>query len=227
MQSFSNPDYIKTEKDALELHKTLYKSVYPKSLHGPFGDLSPGSCDRMIRKVTENRFYYIYQYAQLLGAEHIVLHHGYVPNTNTYRGWLNRSISFWNKFLEDKDPNITFYLENLLEVDATLLREVIRGVDRPNLKVCLDVGHAFCHGKIPIEKWIEDLGELIGYVHLHDNLGDQDAHLSIGQGRLPFDQICYSLERVAPEAIWALEVGAQNLEDSLFWLESHGYFPSR
>lgn len=225
MQSFSNPDYPLQEKDGLKLHKSLYESIYPKSLHGPFGDLSPGSCDRLIRKVTKERFNYIYKYAQLLGAEHIVLHHGYIPNTNSRSGWLNRSIEFWLEFLTDKDPGINFYLENLLENDSSLLGEVLRSVNHPNLKACLDVGHAFCHGKISVEKWIEDLGDLIGYVHLHDNLGDRDTHLALGEGRIPLDQVCYSLERLAPKSIWALEVGVQNLEDSLFWLESHGYFP--
>lgn len=225
IQSFSNPDYPSERKDAIGYHIDVYDGVFPRSLHGPFGDLSPGSCDQLIRQVTKKRFEFAYHNAQRLQVQHIVLHHGYIPNTNTYNGWLKRSVQFWEEFLRDKDADVTFYLENLLELDPKLLAEVVRTVDHPNLRVCLDLGHAFCHSKHPVQYWVEELGELIGYVHFHDNLGDQDAHLSLGQGRLALDQICYTLERVAPEAIWALEVGPENLEDSLFWLESHGYLP--
>ena len=225
VQSFSNPEYPVEHPDALETHETFYRSISPRSLHGPFGDLSPGSCDRLIQQVTKDRFEFAYEQAINLRAKHVVLHHGYIPNTNTYKGWLNRSVGFWEEFLENKDSSITFYLENLLEHDPKLLKEVLLTFDHPNLKACLDVGHAFCHSKHPVQYWVEELGELIGYVHLHDNLGDQDTHLSLGQGRIPLDQVCYLLERVAPDAIWALEVGPQNLEDSLFWLESHGYLP--
>ncbi|MCK9526057.1 MAG: sugar phosphate isomerase/epimerase [Limnochordia bacterium] len=223
IQSFSNPDYPSLNPSGASLHHAYYDEVETKALHGPFGDLSPGSCDARIRQVTRERFEFAYTNARKLGAKHVVLHHGYIPNTNTYGGWLRRSIEFWDEFLSSKSTEVTFYLENLLEVDANLIGEVLRKVDHPNLKACLDLGHAFCHGKIPVRKWVEDLGSLIGYVHFHDNLGDQDSHLSLGKGRLPLDEICYILEQVSPEAIWALEVGPENLEDSLFWLETHGY----
>ncbi|HKM42615.1 MAG TPA: sugar phosphate isomerase/epimerase family protein [Limnochordia bacterium] len=226
IQSFSNPEYPSFDPNGVALHHAHYDSVEPKALHGPFGDLSFGSCDALIRNVTRDRFEFAYSHALKLGVKHVVLHHGYIPNTNTYGGWLRRSVDFWNDFLSAKSTDVTFYLENLLEVDAELIRDVLRTVDHPNLKACLDLGHAFCHGKIPIKKWIGDLGERIGYVHFHDNLGDQDSHLSLGEGRLPLDEICYTLEQVSPDAIWALEVGPENLEDSLFWLESHGYLPS-
>lgn len=226
IQAFSNPDYPVRDPNGVAEHQSKYKSVAPRSLHGPFGDLSPGSCDRLIRQVTRERFAFAYECALILGANQVVLHHGYVPGTNTYGGWLRRSTEFWVSFLAAKDPQITFYLENLLESDPKLIGEVVGQINHPNLKICLDVGHAFCHGKIPLERWIEELGGLIGYVHLHDNDGDQDDHLALGEGRIPLDQICYTLERLAPEATWALEVGPESLEDSLFWLETHGYLPS-
>lgn len=226
IQAFSNPEYPNLNPDGLALHHKHYDAISPKALHGPFGDLSFGSCDALIQKVTRDRFEFAYGKAVELGAQHVVLHHGYVPHTNTYGGWLRRSVKFWEDFLATKSPDVTFYLENLLEVDAELIGDVLQAVNHPNLKACLDLGHAFCHGKTSLKKWIEVLGDGIGYVHFHDNLGDQDAHLSLGEGRLPLDEICYLLEQVTPEVIWALEVGPENLEDSLFWLETHGYSPS-
>lgn len=225
MQSFTNPEYLSRNEAGVEYHLSQYSGILPRSLHGPFGDLSPGSCDRLIREVTKKRFEFAYKYARLVGANQVVLHHGYVPGTNTPRAWLRRNLEFWDEFLADKDPEVIFYLENLLEPDPSLLGEVVREINRPNLAVCLDIGHAFCHGKAPLEQWVEELGELIGYVHLHDNHGTVDEHLALGEGRIPLDEICYALERKAPDATWALEVGPDGLEDSVFWLESHGYLP--
>lgn len=224
IQSFSHPDYLLKDDQGLDKHKRFYGKISPKALHGPFADLSPGSPDRLIREVTKKRFEFAHKYARLLGATHIILHHGYVPGTSGYRGWLKRSLQFWQDFLADKSPEIVFYLENLLEPDGELMGEVVSQADHPNLRICFDVGHAFCHGKIPLEQWVKDLGPLIGYVHLHDNNGDVDAHLSLGEGKLPLDQTCYALKRHAPKALWALEVGPTNLADSVFWLERHGYF---
>lgn len=223
IQAFSNPDYPTRNPNGVQDHLVTYKAIFPRSLHAPFGDLSPGSCDSLIRKVTRERFEFAYEYAVKLEAKQVVFHHGYVPGTNTFQAWLRRSREFWASFLEDKDPGITFYMENLLEEDPCLIGAVVRAVDHPNLKVCLDIGHAFCHGKVALEEWIEQLGDQIGYVHFHDNNGDQDEHLSLGQGRIPLEQVCLGLERFAPKATWALEVGPENLEDSLLWLENHGY----
>lgn len=226
IQAFSNPDYPMRNPNGVQEHLNFYQGVFPRSLHAPFGDLSPGSCDRLIREVTRERFEFAYQYALKLGAKQIVIHHGHVPGTNSFQAWFRRSREFWTSFLADKDPEVNFYLENLLEQDADLIVAVLKGVNHPNLKACLDLGHAFCHGKIPLEHWVEQLGDLIGYVHFHDNNGDQDEHLALGQGRAPLEKICASLESLAPEATWALEVGPENLEDSLAWLDSHGYLPS-
>lgn len=223
IQAFSNPDYPKQNPKALQEHLVSYELISPRSLHAPFGDLSPGSCDRLIREVTRERFEFAYEHALKLQASHIVFHHGYVPGTNTFQAWLRRSREFWVSFLEQKDPEINFYIENLLEEDPELIAEVVQEVNRPNFKVCLDLGHAFCHGKVSVQTWVEQLGGLIGYVHLHDNNGEQDEHLSLGQGRIPLDEVCTNLERFAPEAIWALEVGPESLEDSLRWLETSGY----
>ena len=224
IQSFSNPDYPLRNPQGVHEHRNSYEQVAIRALHGPFGDLSPGSCDRLIREVTRERFEFAYHYAKLFHVSHIILHHGYVPGTNSYRGWLDRSLEFWNRFLSEKDEDICFHLENLLEPDPQLLADVVRQVNKPNLKVCLDVGHAHCHGKISVQQWVEELGELIGYVHLHDNHGDVDEHLTLGEGNIALDEVCYVLERRAPKAVWALEVGPKQLERSLFWLETHGYW---
>jgi sugar phosphate isomerase/epimerase len=94
-------------------------------------------------------------------------------------------MEFWHDFLSDKDPNIRIHLENMLELDPELISDVVRSIDRANLDINLDIGHAHCNSNTPVIKWIERLGSQIGYVHLHDNHGQSDEHLGLGPVRSP------------------------------------------
>lgn len=223
MQAFANPDYEENSPDAVLRHNEMYADIMPRALHGPFADLSMGSSDRLIRQVTYERFVYAHERAVQLGADHIVLHHGYVPGTNTPGGWLRRSVELWEQFFQEVDVQANIYLENLLEDDPELLIDVVRTIDRDSLGICLDIGHAHCNSKLPVVDWIVRAGDLIGYVHLHDNHGRNDEHLSLGAGSLPLDEVCSALEQYCPDAIWALEVGPDNAVDSVFWLDNRGY----
>lgn len=73
-----------------------------------------------------------------------------------------------------------------------------------------------------MREWIEALGGQIGYVHLHDNRGDEDEHLGLGSGTIPMREVCAALERQSPEAIWAMEIKVPYLEESVDWLGSVG-----
>jgi sugar phosphate isomerase/epimerase len=223
MQAFANPEHEVGTPEAVAQHRDAYGDIQPRALHGPFADLSMGSSDRLIRKVTYDRFQYAHQRAVDLGAAFLVLHHGYVPGTNTYGGWLRRSVKLWERFFEETDVQVEIFLENLLEEDPDLLMDVVEAVDRRQVRLCLDVGHAHCHSRVPVTDWIRKAGHLIGYVHLHDNHGRSDDHLALGAGAMPLDEICSALEEYCPDAVWALEVGPDNTAHSVFWLDNRGY----
>ena len=66
-------------------------------------------------------------------------------------------------------------------VAATL--EFLRQVDHPNLYLLFDLGHAQISGEDPVAA-IESAGSRLGYVHLDDNDGCGDLHLSLLDGVL-------------------------------------------
>ena len=66
-------------------------------------------------------------------------------------------------------------------VAATL--EFLRQVDHPNLYLLFDLGHAQISGEDPVAA-IESAGSRLGYVHLDDNDGRGDHHLSLLDGVL-------------------------------------------
>ncbi len=85
-----------------------------------------------------------------------------------------------------------------------------------------DVGHAHCNSHTPVLKWIEALGNRIGYVHLHDNHGEADEHLGLGQETIPMLEVCHALNECAPNAICAIEAEGDGLVVSLRWLCNNG-----
>ena len=157
------------------------------------------------------------------GAAHLIFHHGYVPHTSPSQGWIKRSVQFWQDFLEDKDGTIHIHLENMLEWDPGLILEVVSSINRPILDINLDIGHTHCNSKTPTVKWIEQLGNHIGYTHLHDNRGEEDEHLGLGQGTIPMRDACLALNELAPQAIWAIEAEGEGLKQSLEWLGENGF----
>ncbi len=223
IQEFHDPR--KTIKDSLihDKYGGLARDVSPIALHGCFWDLCPGSTDAMVREVAGKRFEQSYEAALKTNAAHVVYHHGYVPGTTGHEAWIRQCASFWQGFTSGKPNTMHFYIENMLEQDAELLLQVVRRIDRENVRALLDIGHAHCNSPADVLSWIDVLGNSIGYVHLHDNNGKSDEHLSLGVGTMPMLDVCNALEERAPDAIWTIETYPGSVLGSLQWLGTHGF----
>jgi sugar phosphate isomerase/epimerase len=58
---------------------------------------------------------------------------------------------------------------------------------------------------VSLEEWFTALGSYIVESHLHDNHGQADEHLPVGEGEIDFQQGDRFAERYAPQAVWTLE----------------------
>lgn len=84
---------------------------------------------------------------------------------------------------------------------------LIKDVNHPCLKMCFDTGHAFLLG--------EDLGnsvrligkELLKAIHVHDNLGDSDAHLAPYDGIINWSDFAEGLYDIDFDGVFSLETG--------------------
>lgn len=81
-------------------------------------------------------------------------------------------------------------VENLDETPQEL-RKVIDAV--PDLRYCLDVGHAHLDRRVDGGRtYLETLGDRLGLVHLHDNHGghgkEGDEHLAFGKGTIDLER---------------------------------------
>lgn len=74
-------------------------------------------------------------------------------------------------------PGFPFFLGKTAEA----LADIVSGTD---LGICFDIGHAHTMGQI--EAMVETFGDRIVNVHIHDNHGQKDEHLTIGDGDIDF-----------------------------------------
>jgi len=107
------------------------------------------------------------------------------------------------------------------------------GVNDPRLKVCLDIGHAHANSVMPVEQWIETLGDKIAYYHLHNNNGkknipghNDDEHLGLNHGTINIASVLEKAEQYSPNAIWNLESSIQYHLEDIETLKSLGYIKS-
>ena len=96
--------------------------------------------------------------------------------------------AFWPEVLE-RFPDITVCLENTYEPHPALFRQIMKKVNHPRLRVCLDVAHANVFSEDRPERWFRQLGPWIEHMHWNDNRGDRDNHLAIGDGTVRWSEV--------------------------------------
>jgi len=79
----------------------------------------------------------------------------------------------------------------------------------PDLRFCLDIGHANLFSNDPVE-FVTAFGDRLGHVHIHDNNGgdseDFDIHLSPGEGSIDFERVFKALKSVDYHETMTLEL---------------------
>ena len=101
-------------------------------------------------------------------------------------------------------------------IPCVYYRDVYKQVEHPNFKLCLDMGHAHCYSEISVLEWAQELAPYIGHVHVHDNAGDRDAHLGLGKGTLPYQEVLRILPN-SEKRTWTIECSRK--EDVLLCLQ--------
>ena len=120
------------------------------------------------------------------------------------------------------DDSMTVFIENVEDEDPEVFVQIFKGIDSPKIRCCFDIGHAYFNGRsVSLNRWIDVLGKYIGHVHIHDNNGNHDEHLPLGQGAIPLagaiNKIFYT---VGEEVPFVLEC---ELEESVRWLRNIGF----
>lgn len=187
-------------------------------LHAPFAELCPAAIDPLVRAVTRRRFLQAAALAKRYGAEKMVVHSGFIPLVYYPEWFAPQSAAFWREFLNDVD-GLTLCVENVMETSPDALRQVAEQVNDPRLRICFDVGHAFCQSG-ELAPWLDALAPYSSHVHLHNNHGSSDEHLGLPDGTLDMAAVIRQLETLAPQATYTLEV--RSARASVEWLLKEG-----
>lgn len=202
-------DLDKGLKARTKLHAGAVQGIQPVSSHGPFVDLYASSSDPEIVRVCRERHTQALQATRAIGASIYIAHLNSLPMIRNPR-YLDRFVpavaEFWTPLAREADKaGMTIVLENLWESGPELQKRVVEEVGSPALKASFDNGHALVFSDVPASEWIEVLGEDLAHCHLHDNYGDRDEHLVVGQGNEDWKALLGSLVRHAPDAFVVME----------------------
>ena len=178
--------------DFQRIAEALFQAGLPCSLHAPFLDLSLGAFDSRIRKVSLERLEQVLELLPLLNPRWIVCHAGYEARhyRNEEAKWLSHITRSLSHLLGRLEASPTFLMvENVFEKDTLHLKALFQALPSSRLRFCLDVGHHRLYGRTDLKTWLDDLGPVLGMLHLHDNHGQLDDHLALGQGSIHFHEL--------------------------------------
>ena len=223
---FCSPYILDSIHENVRSYKAEIKDVLDKiniSVHGPYADLIPGTRDKRIAGITRERFEEGYSVAKDLGAKRIVYHHSYTPKTYSYIEWANNSIRFWKEFTKNKLDDIQIHIENTLEDDFELIKQLVEEINHPNFSVCLDIGHINAYSPYTIEEWIDALGKNIKHMHIHNNYGNKDSHNGLEKGNMNVIELLKKINYNMPNTSISLEIiDINELKESLELLYENG-----
>jgi sugar phosphate isomerase/epimerase len=85
-------------------------------------------------------------------------------------------------------------LENMPRMPVTTCTgpaELLSLVDGTSLGICFDIGHAHTNGNI--DDFVKHVSRFSN-VHIHDNDGTSDQHLTIGEGKIDFKHVLSAMD---------------------------------
>jgi len=109
-----------------------------------------------------------------------------------------------------KKKKITLMLENVpTEKDTKYgIKEYSYVINNsPGLMVHLDVAHAFIEGGMKrVRDYIKTFSDKIVHLHAHDNHGEDDEHLPLGDGSIDYEKIVHWLKEINYDKTVTFEV---------------------
>ena len=230
LMAFSVPQVLDGEwRDLMKRYKSSLADLPgPLTIHGPFMDLVSGSPDERINAVTYGRFEHVIRIADKLGVKQVVFHANYIGllhNDFYRRGWHQRNVDFWGPLGDyARAHDVIIAIENMWEFDPSIIGNLLRELDHPYLKSCIDIGHAslFSDPNISINDWLETLDEWVVEIHMNNNNGVMDEHFGFDweQGVLDYEALLPKLRLLPRQPVMVLEMdNTEDMKNSLYYFD--------
>ena len=204
-----------------ELAKSLRDAGVAVTVHGPIHDLNVGSLDGVIRDYTRHCYFKTLAICHALGAKSLTLHSGVNPllPPGALDDWLEKSMVTLEPIVNMAEQlRIALRFENMFIPTPKYLIALKEGLKSEAVEFCFDLGHFNVYSKVPLSQWLDEMGSDMAEVHLNDNMGKEDEHLTLGTGTVDFGEFFRELaaREISPE--FALEMTSEKFEESLEYL---------
>lgn len=211
-------------QETIRMMEQEIKDSYAESvlIHGPFTEIVPASIDHRMVDLGLERLNEAYDVCRILGVKKMIVHSGYLPPLY-FKNWhIDRSVEFWKRFMSDKADDFNLCIENVLEDEPFMLKELIERLNDKRISLCIDIGHANWsnNGKYSVAEWIKILGKDIGHFHLHNNYGSKDNHNEIHDGQMDMIEIMETIGNYCREDI-TMTIESHICEESAKWLKQY------
>lgn len=168
-----------------------YKLSY--SIHAPVSDVNLASLNERIREDSVLEILTTAEAAASLDIDLLTLHPGVTSFSVPYTE--EKAMEKAKKSLRAIDRISSEYgvriaVENMQSFPFMLgqtAEEMKELIGDTNLGFCLDIGHANTTGQI--DELIKEFGDRLINVHIHDNHGVHDEHLTLGEGDIDFKAV--------------------------------------
>lgn len=153
----------------------------------------------------------VFKVCKALGVGHLVVHPAAVGNADDSDR--NKKIIAANaerfKYLSDLayENDVLLCIENLASAcsQPEIMLELLGTIDRDNVGVCLDVGHANLTGVSLYDACVK-FGSSLKCMHIHDNDGYRDLHQMPLHGKVDWSALFDGLEAIHYVGDFTLEV---------------------
>lgn len=168
-------------------------------VHAPLSDINIASFSERVREASLEDVVETIRLSAGLGARCVTVHPGLVSPSSSLdlervRALARSSVLRLSKASEEYGVPVA--VENMPRMRWLVYQEpaeLLGIIEGTELGVCFDAGHANTCGNT--ERWLE-LRDRFMNVHIHDNRGERDEHLVLGEGTVPVARILDALHGV-------------------------------
>ena len=187
-----NPDNFAAIRENLESTGLL------ATVHAPYSDLNLASLNYPIWRESIRQICSCIHHAADL-TDRVTIHPGFVSPVGKLvpeKVWEMQKTALVEIGRYAEDHGLLACVENMISIKDFLCRypEEILGLTEgiPGIGITLDVGHANTNGLVDaFLKYIEE----VNHLHIHDNHGQSDEHLALGDGAIDWKKVGAAIAR--------------------------------
>lgn len=163
---------------------------------------------------------------RMLGCKYWVVHplmpYGTadLETDNAQETW-DMNLAFMQELLPfAKEQDVVICLENMPMLKFSMATpqkvfEFVKAMNDEHFRICLDTGHTAIFPDLSPAEAVRELGDTIKVLHIHDNMGNKDAHMRPTEGIVDWDDFGMALKEIGFNGVFSLETKLDgNLSDS-------------